>query len=112
MAGALNGDRQFTLMVCTSARHTAGQNLCTLRNKTAKFCNIFIINHIDFIDAETANFSAAFTTARTPLSVGPVRPIVSIVSHENILLSQHCSGMLKRQIVVGGNLLKIIRLAA
>lgn len=91
MTGAFNGDRQFALMVCAGAGNTAGKDLCALGNKAAEFCNVFVIDGIDFIDAEAADLPAALASARAAFSVGTVGSIISIVSHENILLSVGCS---------------------
>ena len=57
MTGALNRNRQLTLMARASAGYSAGQNLCSLRDKTAQFCDILVINGLDLIYAEAANLS-------------------------------------------------------
>ena len=52
MTGALNRNRQLTLMARASAGYSAGQNLCSLRDKAAQFCDILVINGLDLIYAE------------------------------------------------------------
>lgn len=55
MTGALNRNRQLTLMARASAGYSAGQNLCSLRDKTAQFCDILVIDGFNFVYAEAAN---------------------------------------------------------
>lgn len=82
MTGALNGNRQFTLMMRTGASYSAGKNLCPFRDKAAQFRNIFIINRIYFINTKAADLPAAFASARSTVSVRSFRPVISVISHK------------------------------
>ena len=77
MAGTLNGDRQFTLMMRAGSGNPAGKNLRTFGNKPAELRYIFIINGIDLIDTEAANLLAAFAAT----AIVSFRSFVSI-GHE------------------------------
>ena len=76
MTGALDCHSQLTLMARASAGYSAGQNLCSLRDKTAQFCDILIIDGFDLIYAEAANLLAAFAS-------GPLRRSAEIRAHSH-----------------------------
>ncbi len=65
MTSTLNSDCQFTLMMCAGAGNAAGKNLRAFGNEATKLCYVFIIDDINFIDAEAADFSAALASTRT-----------------------------------------------
>jgi hypothetical protein len=77
MTRTLNRDSQLTLMMCAGSGNTAGKNLSALGNVTAQFCNILVVNGLDFVNAEAADLSAAFASTGT----------IIFISHEIILLS-------------------------
>ncbi len=52
----LDCGRKLALMLCTSTGHTSGKNLSTLGYKLSELCYILIVNIIDFICTESANF--------------------------------------------------------
>ena len=62
VAGALDGDRQLTLMGSAGTSRAAGQDLAALGQVTAELCSILEIDVLDLIDAEAANLLAAART--------------------------------------------------
>ena len=58
MAGALDGDRQLTLMSSAGAGGTAGQDLAALGQVTAELRSVFEIDVRNLIDAEGADLLA------------------------------------------------------
>ena len=70
VASSLDRSGQLTLVLCTSASHTAGDDFGTLRDIFAKLDDIFIVNGLDAVYAEAANLFAATAlgTARTVAS--------------------------------------------
>ena len=84
MPGALNRNRQLTLMARASAGYSAGQNLCSLRDKTAQFCDILVIDGFNFVYAEAANLFAAFASTRTAvIALGSI----TVCHNGNLLFS-------------------------
>ena len=67
MTGALNRYRQLTLMARASAGYSAGQNLCSLRDKAAQFCDILVVDFFDFINAEGADLSSRSSVSAVTL---------------------------------------------
>ena len=62
--------RQLSLMFRASARHSAGQNLRTLRDELAQSCDILIIDLLDLFRAEYADFlSSAVSAVRASRSL-------------------------------------------
>ena len=58
VAGALDGDRQLTLMSSAGTSRTAGQDLAALRQVTAEFRSVFEIDVGNLVYAERANLLA------------------------------------------------------
>ena len=54
---ALDCQRHLTLMLCAVARDATRQNFSALGDEPTKFRRIFIVNVLDLVDAERANFS-------------------------------------------------------
>lgn len=66
----LDGSCQFTLMECTGAGDSAGQNLCTLSHALLELCNILIVDALYAIYTEHANlFAGALATALRSFSL-------------------------------------------
>jgi len=61
--GALDGLGKLALVFGAIAAHSAGNDLPALIDKAAKAIDILIIDILDFIHAESANFPARFTAA-------------------------------------------------
>ena len=93
MSRALNCDRQLALVACAGSSHPAGQNFCSLRNKSSKLCSVFIINTFHFVRAKRTYFSAFSSAVHTIRSfkairsVGPVRPVGPIIIFSHCLSS-------------------------
>ena len=66
-------------MISAGTGYSAGQNLCSVRSKTAKFRCIFVIYFFDLINAESANFSV-LSVHRTAASLGAVLSLAIMVS--------------------------------
>ena len=58
MSCALDRLCQLSLMSSANARHSAGQNFRALRQEAAQLRSILVINMLNLIHAEGANFSA------------------------------------------------------
>ena len=56
MTGALDGGRQFTLMLRAGAGRTAGENLRSLGNILLQARNILVVDDLDIFLAECADF--------------------------------------------------------
>ena len=61
---------QLTLMLCTGAGHTAGQDLAALRHVKAQLSYVPLVDGFYLIYAEGANLSAATSTALCALRTG------------------------------------------
>jgi len=57
MTGSFEGDGQGPLMLGASARLTARVDLASLRNKSAQFDGVFVVDIIYFVAAEGADFT-------------------------------------------------------
>ena len=70
MSCTLDGSCQFTLMECTGAGDSAGQNLCTLSHALLELCNILIVDALYAIYTEHANlFAGALAAALRSFSL-------------------------------------------
>ena len=58
ISGALDRGGQLTLMECTGAGDSAGQNLCTLSHALLQTVDILVVDALNLIGAEHANLSA------------------------------------------------------
>ena len=61
MTSTLDGDGQCALMISAGAGHTAGNDLCTLRDVLTQTGYVLVIDGVDAIDTEAANLLAAAT---------------------------------------------------
>ena len=61
-------------MPCTNARHAAGQNLAALLHELGKNVRALVVDQIDLLDTELADFLLAEKLAlAAPRSAGPAR---------------------------------------
>jgi hypothetical protein len=69
-------------MIRAAPGDAAGKYLCALRNKSAKLRDIFIINVVNFIDAERANLFATFSVSSVAsfVSVASIASIITVIS--------------------------------
>ena len=65
MAGALDGDRQRTLMPGAGAELAARLDLAALRKVAAKARDVLVINFFNVVGAEVANLAARAKAAAT-----------------------------------------------
>ena len=82
LTSTLDSGCELSLVSCAGACYTAGQNLAALAHITAETRDILIIDVLDFVNAERANFLAALSAVRT-------------ISH-NFLLSKMSSFILNQ----------------
>ena len=61
MTSTLDGGGQCALMISAGAGHTAGNDLCTLRDVLTQTGHVLVIDGVDAIDTEAANLLAAAT---------------------------------------------------
>ena len=63
MSGALDRNGQQPLMTGAGAGHSAGNDLSSLRKISPQAGNIFVIDGLNLIDAESANLSSGLSVA-------------------------------------------------
>ena len=63
MSGALDRNGQLPLMTGAGAGHSAGNDLSSLRKISPQAGNIFVIDGLNLIDAESANLSSGLSVA-------------------------------------------------
>ena len=59
LTGTLDGYCQLALMLCAYAAHPAGHDLAALGGALAEPCHVFIIDVLNMIGTENANFTPA-----------------------------------------------------
>ena len=74
VSGTFDGNGQLTLMFCAGAGNPTRQDLTPFGDELPQFGGVFIIDFLDFVDAEGANFSSG-------------SPISSFTFHHGVLLS-------------------------
>ena len=87
LSRSLDRFRQFTLMHCAGAGHTAGEDLSSLADKLAQFVDILVINGGRLIGAELANLFSRSSFHKTLRPVGSFRTVGSfgslVIFHDN-----------------------------
>ena len=81
VAGTLDGDGQLALMLRAGAGHATGDNLRTLRDESSQAGDILIIDILNAVNAEGADFLSAFSAA-----MASFRPVGLFVRHNLNLL--------------------------
>ena len=90
MTSTLDGDGQCALMISAGAGHTAGNDLCTLRDVLTQTGHVLVIDGVDTIDTEAANLPLQIGNHATLQTSGsktgsPERPYDCMPRH----LGQH-----------------------
>ena len=63
VTGTFDCYSQSSLMLCTCTGNSSRKNFTSFRHITFQFCNIFVINALNLVDAEGANLPALAVAA-------------------------------------------------
>lgn len=86
LTGALDSERELTLMLCASTGDSAGKKLGALAYELAEACGILIVDVIDLICAENANF----LSSSGRLTIGALGVFGSFCLGSRVLVVIHC----------------------
>ena len=69
LASSLNSYSKLSLVKSASAGNTSGKDFCSLGNKLSEFSNVLVIDSLNFVLAEDANFLSSVYRAEGALCI-------------------------------------------